>query len=58
MGRSTICYILRETCEAIWRALQGQYVKVPTNEEEWIGVSKQFEKIWNFPNCIGIILIM
>ena len=55
MGRSTVCSILKETCEAIWTALQPQYVKAPSSEEEWKGISKQFGQIWNFPNCIGTI---
>ena len=53
MGRSTVCSILKETCEAIWTALQPVYVKAPSCEAEWVGVSRQFEQIWNFPNCIG-----
>ena len=28
-------------------------MKIPSSEEEWIGVSRQFEQLWNFPNCIG-----
>lgn len=55
MGRSTVCGIVRETCDAIWSALQPQYVKAPSCEAEWVGVSKQFEQIWNFPNCLGAI---
>lgn len=53
MGRSTVCSILKETCEAIWTALQPEYVKAPSCEAEWVRVSRQFEQIWNFPNCLG-----
>ena len=53
MGRSTVWCIVNETCEAIWIALQSQYVKAPSTAEEWIGVSRQFEQMWNFRNCIG-----
>ena len=53
MGRSTVCMIVKETCEVIWKVLQPQYVRAPLNAEEWKGVSKQFEQIWNFPNCTG-----
>lgn len=55
MGRSTVCGILKETCEAIWTALKQEHVRVPSCEAEWVGISKQFEQIWNFPNCIGAI---
>ena len=50
-----MCGILKETCEAIWQVLQPQYVRLPASEEEWKGVSRQYEQIWNFPNCLGAI---
>ena len=55
MGRSTICGIVKEVSEAIWIALSEDYVKMPSTEEEWIAVSKQFEQMWNFANCLGAI---
>ena len=56
IGQSTVCSILKETCEAIWTVLQPQYVRAPSCSEEWIGVSKQFEQLWNFPNCISLLV--
>ena len=35
--------------------MQPEYVKMPSYEEEWLAVSKDFEEIWNFPNCVGAI---
>ena len=55
MGKSTVCCIVKEVCEAIWSALRSEYVKMPANEVEWLRVSEDFEKIWNFPNCVGAI---
>ena len=55
MGKSTVCMIVDEVCEAIWNALHADFVKIPSNEEEWLGVSRQFEQSWNFPNCVGAI---
>ena len=55
IGRSTVCGIVRETCEAIWKALHPLYVKAQSTQEEWKGVSDQFEHIWNFPHCVGAI---
>ena len=55
VGRSTVCRIIRDTCTVLWEVLQPHYVKAPSNEEEWKGIATDFEKIWNFPNCIGAI---
>ena len=55
MGRSTVCGIVRETCEAIWKALQPVYVRAPSSQQEWNGVSDAFESMWNFPHCVGAI---
>lgn len=30
-------------------------MKIPTNENYWKAVAKEFEKMWNFPHCIGAI---
>ena len=40
---------------AIWSALQSEYVKMPANQEKWLKVSDDYEKIWNFSNCVGVI---
>ena len=55
MGKSAVYGVVEEVCEAIWKALQPQYVKIPGSEEEWLAVSKDYEQIWNFPNCMGAI---
>ena len=55
IGRSTICGIVRETSQAIWDALNTLYVRAPSNQQEWKGISDQFESQWNFPNCVGAV---
>lgn len=55
VAKSTVSRIIKETCEALWHALHPVYVKAPSTEEEWIGVSNQFERIWHFPNCLGAV---
>ena len=55
IGRSTVCNIPHETCSAIWQVLCNEFVKAPSTEDEWRGISAQFGQIWNFPNCIGAI---
>ena len=55
VGHSTVCRIIRDTCTVLWEVLLPHYVKAPSTEEEWKGIATDFEKIWNFPNCIGAI---
>ena len=45
MGKSTVCMIVDEVCEVIWSALHADVVKIPFNEDEWLGVSRQFQQI-------------
>ena len=45
MGRSTVCSVVGEVCEAIWMSLQPEYVKMPASEEEWLSVSKDYEEL-------------
>ncbi|KAJ8049122.1 Protein ALP1-like [Holothuria leucospilota] len=54
MGRSTLCYIVRETCQAIWDVLQPEVLKVP-GHEDWLNIADCFDKRWDFPHCIGAI---
>lgn len=42
-------------CNAIWKILQPIYLQCPQEEKEWIRIAKEFNNIWNFPNCIGAI---
>ena len=56
MGRSTVCTIIKETCEVISRVLTNEYVKVPSCARDWKGISKEFELRWNFPNCVGMYI--
>lgn len=29
--------------------------QIPQTKEDWLKISKQFEELWNFPNCIGAL---
>ena len=55
LGRSTVSSILRETLEAIWTALQEDYMKHPSTIQDWIDIAGEFDEEWNFPNCVGAI---
>ncbi|XP_067647650.1 putative nuclease HARBI1 [Eurosta solidaginis] len=46
--------IVSETCDAIIEELKD-YIKLPTNENEWKMEANAFNQRWNFPHCIGAI---
>ena len=54
IGRSTLSSILRETCQAIWLALQD-YMKSPSTTTDWSRVADGLLESWTFSNCIGAI---
>ena len=39
----------------IWKVLYPVFVKLPSSEDEWKGISDEFYKQWNSPNCLGAI---
>ncbi|XP_069680511.1 uncharacterized protein [Periplaneta americana] len=53
-GASTVSSIVNDVCEAIWNRLQDKVLRIPS-EEKWKLIAKDFEKLWNFPNCLGAI---
>ena len=55
ISRPAISYIVTEVCEAITKKLGPSYLKVPSSEQEWLQIAKQFKEKWNFPNCLGAI---
>ncbi|XP_030756658.1 uncharacterized protein LOC115882605 [Sitophilus oryzae] len=55
MGHSTVHCLIRETAIAIWKALSKTYLKLPSSEEDWHKIVKEFQDQWNFPNCLGAL---
>ena len=35
--------------------LQSEYMKFPSTPDEWTGISRQFWRMWHFPNCLVAI---
>lgn len=54
IGRSTIAFIVKETCVVIWKILQPIEMPEPT-EEMWLDIAETFFSTTNFPNCIGAL---
>ena len=55
VGRSTVSVCVSETCDGIWNALKDEYLKVPSSTENLTNIADEFEKQWNFPQCLGAI---
>ena len=55
VGRATVCHIIKETCIALWSALQSEYLSAPETKEDWKNIAKGFQEDWNYPNCIGAL---
>ena len=51
---STIHYVIKEVCEAIWKSLAPLHVPVPTTEM-LLATLNDFCLKWNFLKCVGSI---
>lgn len=54
IGKSTVSDIISDTSKVIWLVLKPLVLN-PPDEEQWKRTAQEFEKLWNFPNCIGAI---
>lgn len=54
LGATTAGKIVNDTCCAIWKILSPQFMPLPSTDG-WLNIEKEFDKLWNFPNCIGAI---
>ncbi|KAK0152200.1 Protein ALP1-like [Merluccius polli] len=54
LGTTTVSRIVSEVCAAIWLGLRDDYVPFPKGSD-WKDISRDFWRMWNFPNCLGCI---
>ncbi|XP_044151430.1 protein ALP1-like [Bufo gargarizans] len=54
LGKSTISYIVKDTCRAIWNLLREEFLPHPTCQQ-WISIADKFYEVTQFPNCIGAV---
>jgi hypothetical protein len=52
VGHSTVAYVVRDTCRALWECLSREVMREP-DEDEWKKVAIDYWNKWNFPNCVG-----
>ena len=55
LSPSSIPGIVPEVWDAFIEALAGEYMRFPSNEEDWRKITKEHEEMWQFPHCIGAI---
>ena len=56
ISTASVSRIVKETCNALWTVLKSKsLINAPATSNEWKTISEQFEKKWNFPNCLGAI---
>ena len=50
----TISNIVSEKTSEIWNSLcRGSLMNMTENNASWIKIAEEFERKWNFPNCLG-----
>lgn len=47
--------IVNETCDAIWHTMGPEFLKTPSQPDEWRRIAEDFNAVWNFPNCLGAL---
>ena len=52
--RCTVNIIFRETVKAIWDTMAPTFLPEP-DTKLWKQNAETFERLWNFPNCVGAI---
>ena len=55
VSHSTICGIVKGTCQAINQVFAPQYIVAPKTPEQWRAVAKDFSDKWNSVNTIGAL---
>ena len=55
VGRSTISKFLPEVCRAIQGEFTREYLKCPTNPDEWKEPEREFRIRWNVPHALGAL---
>lgn len=55
ISQPSLSAIIPETCAAIYKCLGPKYLKFPSTQHEWEEIAKEFERVWNFPHCVGAV---
>lgn len=52
--KSTISNIIHKCAKMMWEEL-NQKLRYYPNDKRWESIAEEFEKPWNFPNCVDAI---
>ena len=55
VSRSAVSKFVPLVCDAIIKTYGPEFLKCPTNADEWKEVAKEFSAKWNYHNCIGAL---
>lgn len=55
IGMSTVSMIVRRVALAIWDQMAQRYMAIPSTPQKWTHLAEDFERLWNFPNCVGAL---
>ena len=56
MSNDSVGRSVKETCNVLWKRFsEGGFIKQPDSIAEWRNIAREYEKHWNFPNCVGAI---
>ena len=53
--RSTISQFIPDVCKAIYKVPAPDYMKIPSDKEEWQKIIDQTNLRWKFPNCYAVV---
>ena len=52
ISKSAISIFVPEVCSGIYMALRDEYLAFPKAEREWLDISTNIYKYWQFPNAL------
>lgn len=55
VGLTTVHTIILEVCKVLWEVLSPVYLKPPQSSGEWIQIAEEYNRVWNFPFCVGAL---
>ena len=52
---NTLCEIVPEVCDALWKIIGPQVIHLPTTSEEWLDIAEDFGRLWDYPRALGAV---